>query len=68
MFTSALIQKKMQGIKNSKGLTVVIMDDNKFEMPKLSDALYKGDEWYDGLYKIQRERRDNKVWVSRKKI
>lgn len=65
MFTSGLLQKKMQGVKNSKGLTVVIMDDNKVEMPALSDALYTGDPWYDGLYKIQKRKRGNLVWVAR---
>jgi hypothetical protein len=42
MFTACLVQKKMQGVKNRKGLTVLIMDDNKSEMPKLSDELYRG--------------------------
>lgn len=35
MFISALVQKKMQGVANGKGLTVLIMDDNKLEMPRL---------------------------------
>ncbi|MCF6277545.1 MAG: DUF3800 domain-containing protein [Anaerolineales bacterium] len=65
MFTSCLLQKKMQGVSNSKGLTVVIMDDNKVEMPALSDALYIGDPWYDGLYQIQKRRRGHLIWVER---
>ena len=53
MFISALIQKRMQKVDKNKGLTVVIMDDNKHQMSKLSNALYEKDPWYDGLYKIQ---------------
>jgi len=66
MFTSCLVQKKMQGVKNSKGLTVVIMDDNKREMPFLSDALYKADPWFDGLYQVQGKKRGQTIWVPRK--
>ncbi|MFP1630963.1 DUF3800 domain-containing protein [Zhengella sp. ZM62] len=66
MFASALVQKKMQGVKNGKGLTVVIMDDNKADMPKLSDGLYKAEEWYDALYQIRQKRRGKSVWVARK--
>ncbi|UWQ85027.1 DUF3800 domain-containing protein [Leisingera caerulea] len=65
MFTSALLQKKMQGIKNSKGLTVVIMDDNKAEMPKLSDGLYQADPWYDGLYQVRGRKRGKTIWLPR---
>ena len=66
IFTSCLVQKKMQGVKNSKGLTVVIMDDNRREMPSLSDALYQGDPWFDGLYQMQGKRRGKTVWIGRK--
>lgn len=65
MFTASLVQKKMQGVKNSKGLTVVIMDDNKSEMPKLSDGLYQGDAWFDGLYQTQHQKRGRTVWLER---
>lgn len=67
MFTCALVQKKMQGVKNSKGLTVVIMDDNKFEMPQLSDGLYEADAWYDGLYQLRGSKRGKKIWLARNK-
>ena len=40
MYTCYLVQKRMQGTKGRKGLTIFIMDDNKREMPKLSHALY----------------------------
>lgn len=66
-FTSCLVQKKVQGIKNSKGLTVVIMDDNKAGMPALSDVLYHGDPWFDGLYKVQGKKQGKPVWIARKK-
>lgn len=67
MFTACLVQKKMQGVKNSKGLTVVIMDDNKSEMPKLSDELYKGNSWFDGLYQVRGKKRGKAVWLDRTK-
>jgi len=64
-FTACLVQKKMQGVKNSKGLTVVIMDDNKREMPVLSDAIHKADPWFDGLYQVQGRKRKKTVWIER---
>lgn len=66
MYVSALVQKKMQGVANAKGLTVFIMDDNKHEMANLSDGLYKGSEWYDGLYQCRRKKRGKNVWLERK--
>lgn len=66
MFISALVQKKMQGVASSKGLTVLIMDENKLEMSRLSDGLYKGSDWYDGLYQCRGKKRGKKVWVERK--
>ena len=67
MFTACLVQKKMQVVKNSKGLTVVIMDDNKLEMPKLSDELYQGNAWFDGLYQLRGKKRGKTVWLERTK-
>ena len=66
MFTSALVQKKMQGVSNSKGLTVLIMDDNQKEMPKLSGGLYTCEPWYDGLYQCAVTKKGKRVWVPRK--
>lgn len=66
MFVSALVQKKMQGVSNSKGLTVVIMDDNKREMANLSDGLYRCNPWYDGLYQCRGTKRGKRVWLERK--
>ena len=67
MFTACLVQKKMQGVKNGKGLTVVIMDDNQREMPKLSDGLYRGNAWFDGLYQVRGKKRGKTVWLDRTK-
>ena len=67
VFTACLVQKKMQVVKSSKGLTVVIMDDNKREMPQLSDELYRGNMWFDGLYQVQGKRRGKTVWIQRSK-
>lgn len=66
MFISALVQKKMQGVASSKGLTVLIMDDNKLEMPRLSDGLYNCSDWYDGLYQCRGRKRGKTVWKERK--
>lgn len=65
IFTSCLVQKKMQKISDGKGLTVLIMDDNKQEMSALSDALYDADPWFDGLYQEQTRRRRRTVWNER---
>lgn len=65
MFTCSLVQKKMQAVEKSKGLTVVIMDDNKFEMPKLSEALHASSAWYDGLYQVKGIRRGVSQWIPR---
>lgn len=66
MMVSSLVQKKMQGISNAKGLTVFIMDDNKQEMATLSDGLYKCHDWYDGLYKCRTRKRGKTAWLDRK--
>ncbi|MCV0384471.1 MAG: DUF3800 domain-containing protein [Erythrobacter sp.] len=66
MFVSSLVQKKMQSVANSKGLTVLIMDDNKQEMANLSDGLHKCSEWYDGLYQRRGTKRGKSVWLDRR--
>ncbi|TYO91167.1 DUF3800 domain-containing protein [Oceanicella actignis] len=65
MFTCALVQKKMQGAQKGKGLTVVIIDDNKKEMPAISDGLYDADPWFDGLYQRRGSKRGKKLWLPR---
>ncbi len=45
----------MQAIKKNKGLTVLIFDDNRKELPNLSDALNQADAWYDPLYQIRKK-------------
>jgi len=66
MFVSSIVQKKMQSVTNSKGLTVVIMDDNKQEMANFSEGLYRSHEWYDGLYQCRGKKRGESVWLDRK--
>lgn len=65
-FTCSLVQKKMQAKSKNKGLTVVIVDDNKKTMPKLSNMLYDRNSWFDGLYKTQRKIRGKNTWTARK--
>lgn len=65
MFLCSLVQKKMQGQQKNKGLTVVIMDDNKQEMSKLSDTLYKGSPWFDSLYKVRSKGKKAGTWIPR---
>lgn len=65
MFVASLIQKKMQSVAGKKGITALVVDDNKAEMPKLSDQLYSPDYWFDGLYRIKKKKRGKNVWVER---
>jgi len=62
MYICCLIQKKMQKIPSNKGLTVLIIDDNKTGMSQLSDALYHPDPWYDGLYQLQANKSARNRW------
>ena len=41
------------------------MDDNKHEMPNLSDGLYNADAWFDGLYQVRGRRRGVTIWLPR---
>lgn len=66
MFVSGLIQKKMQGKSNNKGLTVLIFDDNKADMPKVSDGLHLADPWFDALYQQSKTIRGTKCWRNLK--
>ena len=63
MFISGLIQKKMQKESNNKGLTVLVFDDNKVDMPKVSGGLYEGSEWYDGLHAYPKKKRGKNTWL-----
>jgi hypothetical protein len=65
MFVSCLLQKKMQAVEGKKGITALVMDDNKVEMPRLSDALFDADAWYDGLYQCQERKKGELVWRDR---
>src|SRR5262249_51543539 len=42
--------------KKNKGLTVLIFDDNRREVPNFSDALYRADPWYDPIYQTRKKR------------
>lgn len=66
MFVSGLIQKKMQGKSNNKGLTVLIFDDNKAHMPKVSDGLYLAEPWFDALYQQTRKVKGKNQWCELK--
>jgi hypothetical protein len=62
MFVASLIQKKMQKEHNNKGLTVLVFDDNKADMPRVSEGLYKCNPWYDDLYALPKTLRGKTVW------
>lgn len=64
MFVSGLIQKKMQGKANNKGLTVLIFDDNKAHMPKVSDGLYLAEPWFDALYQQTKKVKGKNQWCA----
>jgi hypothetical protein len=64
MFIVALVQKKMKVIEKNKGHTVFISDDNRRELPKLSDTLYKADPWFDPIYQARRKNRGKTVWCA----
>lgn len=65
MYLATLIQKRMQVVSGGKGITALVVDDNKVEMPKLSEQLYSPHEWFDGLYQIKTTKRGKPVWVGR---
>ncbi|NKD78096.1 DUF3800 domain-containing protein [Haematospirillum sp. H1815] len=67
MFIACLVQKKMQAIKNGKGLTVFVVDDKKTHMTTLSEELHEGHPWFDGLYQIRGKRNGKSIWIERNK-
>ncbi len=68
MFVAALIQKKVQNEKNNKGLTVLIFDDNRAHMPKVSDGLYMANSWFDALCQQRGKIRGKSQWLPVKPI
>ena len=66
-FIASIIQKKMQTYSKNKGLSVLIFDDNKQEIAKLTDELHTGHEWFDPLYQIQKKARGKLIWKNRTK-
>lgn len=63
LFIASLVQQNMLKENGNKGLTVFICDDNKIEMPKLSDALYDAHGWFDPIYQESKKKGGVKVWV-----
>ena len=63
LFIASLVQQNMLKENGNKGLTVFICDDNKIEMPKLSDALYDADGWFDPIYQESKKKGGVKLWV-----
>ncbi len=63
LFIASVIQKKNQKEVKNKGHTVLIFDDNKQHMPKLSDGIYRADEWYDSLYAVPQKKSRQTVWT-----
>ena len=47
---SMFIQRDHQGLSKNKGLTVLIFDDNKVELPKLSEFLIQSSQDVDSYY------------------
>jgi Protein of unknown function (DUF3800) len=64
MFIAALVQKKMQDEPRNKGMTVLICDDNKKEMPDLADALHEAHPWFDPIYQTSRKKGGVSVWQN----
>lgn len=48
-----------------EGLTIFIMDDNKAEMPRLTESLHRPSDWYDGLYQLQGKKKGQTLWAPR---
>ena len=65
MYVAGLIQKKHQDDPANKGLTVLVMDDNKMGMANLSDAIYAPDLWFDCLYQRRKLNKGKVVWLPR---
>ena len=66
MFTVGLIQKKMQKKLRNKGLTVVVMDDNRRGIPKLATGIHQARDWFDGLYQLRNRGKRGGPWVNPK--
>ncbi|SFI82303.1 DUF3800 domain-containing protein [Bradyrhizobium sp. Gha] len=64
LYISCLIQQKMQKVHKNKGLTVLIFDDNKKEMPSLSDSLHDASPWFDPFYQTSRTVRGSTAWEN----
>lgn len=65
LFVASLLQKKMQTVSSGKGITALVMDDNKAEFANLSNHLHEAPDWCDGLYKVNKKVRGKPKWVDR---
>jgi uncharacterized protein DUF3800 len=63
LFVASLVQQRMMKEDGNKGHTVFICDDNKMEMPKLSDALYNPSDWFDPIYQETKKKGGKKISV-----
>ena len=61
-------RRRCRASKTARVWTVVIMDDNKVEMPQLSDGLYDANAWYDGLYQLRGTKRGKKIWLPSQQV
>jgi hypothetical protein len=69
MFVSALVQQKMQKEKRNKGHTVLMCDEKKTDMPKLADALYAADPWFDPIYEgTRRKKKKGKALLAEERF
>lgn len=66
MYTVALTQKKMQKKSRNKGLTVVVMDDNRRGIPQLAAGIHEANDWFDGLYQLRNRGKRGEPWVDQK--
>lgn len=68
MFVSALVQQKMQKEKRNKGYTVFMCDEKMTDMPKLADAPYAADPWFDPIYEGTRRKKKGKALLSEERF
>ena len=60
MFTCALLQNKMQNMKDGRQKSEIEFDNHSL-MPQLSDRLRFGCDWYDGLYQVDGSNRFDRI-------
>lgn len=58
-YICGLVQKKMSKLKKNKGNTVMVFDNNAKDVPKISEALYVPNSWFDDLYIKKEKKKEN---------